>query len=595
MSVRKWQIGVGILTGLLLPVAPARPADALKVAGSLVGFVSNSSGVSQMGATVLLYDRFEKVVARSLTNEAGAFGFDSLPPDSYSIRVSLPTFVPAVKHGILIQPGMRSFLAVNLAGLFSSIELVYAAPGQGALMSDDWKWVLRSAVSTRSVMRLNDKSQVAIATGKEPRFSSTTGVVKVSAGDQGTSSALGHETDLGTAFALATSLYGTNRFQFTGNVGYGSATGIPSAGFSTHFSRDESSGLMPDVQLTMRQVFLPGRLGAGFLGRQDVPALRSMSLIAHDKIQVTDNLTLEYGGGLESVSFLDRLNYLSPFARATYDLGTLGRLQFGYNSGAPPLPLIQDPNSPDSSLQQDMNSLALFPRVSMRDGQVQVQRTNNFEVGYRKAVGKRTYSLGLYQETMDNTALTMSGSTGLFSTSDLLPDLGSRSSIFNVGTFRSRGLTGSVTQELAEGWTVSLAYGTGGVLRTEARELTSTDPEALRDLVRSAQQQWVATRLGGTIPKTGTLFKASYMWTDYRSLTPAHVYITQSLYPEAGLNISVRQPIPYPGSFLGRLEATAELRNLLAQGYLPIDTSDGGRILLIQSPRAVRGGLSFIF
>jgi hypothetical protein len=44
----------------------------------------------------------------------------------------------------------------------------------------------------------------------------------------------------------------------------------------------------------------------------------------------------------------------------------------------------------------------------------------------------------------------------------------------------------------------------------------------------------------------------------------------------------------------GRLEATAELRNGLAEGYLPV-TLNGQRVLLIQSPRALRGGLSFIF
>jgi len=180
MTLRKWQIGVGLLTGLLLPVVSARSADPLTVAGSLVGFVSNASGVSQMGATVLLYNRAEKLVARTLTNETGAFGFDTLPPDSYSIRVSLATFVPAVKHGIMIQPGMRSFLAINLAGLFSSVELVYAAPGQGALMSDDWKWVLRSSVATRSVMRLQEKSKVSIAANRkiDPVFSSTGGGLK---------------------------------------------------------------------------------------------------------------------------------------------------------------------------------------------------------------------------------------------------------------------------------------------------------------------------------------------------------------------------------------------------------------------------------
>lgn len=603
MSAKTWQIGLGILAGVLWPASPSLSADPLKVAGSIVGFVSNSNGISQMGATVLLYNRYEKVVARALTNDKGAFGFDSLPPDSYAIRVSLASFVPAFKRGILIQPGMRSFLAINLAGLFSSVELVYAAPGQGALMSDDWKWVLRSSVATRSVMRVADKGKVVpdpkVKSSADPApstFSSTRGIVNVSAGDQGISSALGHETDLGTAFALATSVYGSNRVQFTGNVGYGSASGIPSAGFSTRFTRDEPDSITPDVQVTMRQVFLPMRAGSGMYGnRQDGPALRSISLVAHDRVQLTENLLLEYGGGLESVSYLDRLNYLSPFARATYDLGSLGRVQFGYNSGAPPIALIHDANSVDASLQQDMASLSLFPRVSMRDGGVRVQRANNFEIGYRKVVGKRTYGIGAYQETISNAALTVAGAIGSFSGADLLPDLGSRSSIFNVGTYSSRGFTASATQEIVPSWTISLAYGNGGVLRTEARELTTADPEELREIVRAAQRHWVAARLGGTVHKTGTTIRASYMWTDYRSLTPAHVYITQSLYPEAGLNISVRQPFPYPGSFLGRFEASADLRNLLAQGYLPIDTADGGRLLLIQSPRAVRGGLSFIF
>jgi hypothetical protein len=92
----------------------------------------------------------------------------------------------------------------------------------------------------------------------------------------------------------------------------------------------------------------------------------------------------------------------------------------------------------------------------------------------------------------------------------------------------------------------------------------------------------------------GTQITGSYEWTDYRALMPSHFYLTQSAYPESGLNIRVRQPLPsFPG-MPGRLEATAEMRNMLAQGYLSIG-DHGQSVLLIQNPRAVRGGLSFIF
>jgi hypothetical protein len=61
------------------------------------------------------------------------------------------------------------------------------------------------------------------------------------------------------------------------------------------------------------------------------------------------------------------------------------------------------------------------------------------------------------------------------------------------------------------------------------------------------------------------------------------------------LNVQLRQPVPSFGLVGGRLEMTAEIRNLLAQGYVPVSTPDGSRLLLIQFPRSLRGGLSFIF
>ena len=44
-----------------------------------------------------------------------------------------------------------------------------------------------------------------------------------------------------------------------------------------------------------------------------------------------------------------------------------------------------------------------------------------------------------------------------------------------------------------------------------------------------------------------------------------------------------------------RMEASADLRNLLAEGYLPFTMTDGRQILLMHTPRSFRGGLTFIF
>jgi hypothetical protein len=43
------------------------------------------------------------------------------------------------------------------------------------------------------------------------------------------------------------------------------------------------------------------------------------------------------------------------------------------------------------------------------------------------------------------------------------------------------------------------------------------------------------------------------------------------------------------------MEASAELRNLLAQGYLPLTTPGGESVLLVNTPRSIRGALAFVF
>src|SRR5580698_9239236 len=186
MQTVQAKLVVRVGAALLLSALTALPATQATLAGSIAGIVRNPSGVPQMGASVFLFNRSERLILRGITNEHGVFGFALLPPDVYSVRVSLASFVPAVKQKIAVQPGMQSLLYVDLASVLSSIELVYAKPGEGALMSDDWKWVLKESAATRPVLRL-----LPADSGIDPQaqpapssvFSDTKGVLAVSAGD----------------------------------------------------------------------------------------------------------------------------------------------------------------------------------------------------------------------------------------------------------------------------------------------------------------------------------------------------------------------------------------------------------------------------
>ena len=586
----------GLIAGFVYLAAPL-PSSAVSpahLAGSISGLVTDATGTPQMGATVMLFNWQERLWQKSLTDEKGTFSFIGLAPQFYSIKVTLTTFVPAIRSHIQVLPGVRNFLNVSLANLFSSIQVIYPPAGERVLMKDDWKWVLRTSSDTRPVLRylpgvnVQDPSQSHHAT----LFSDTRGLLRLSAGD-GPGAAFADGPDLGTSFAVATSLLGNNLLQVAGKVGYGSQSGIPSAAFRTSYSRNTGAG-SPEVSVTMRQLFLPGRVGTSILGGDgNAPALKSMSISFDDHAQLAESVSFQYGFSLDSVSFLDRLNYFSPYARLTWSLGDLGKIDFGYTSGNARPDLAG--SGTEDELMHEVSSLALFPRVSLRDARARVQRGEDFELSYSRVIGSRTYTVSAYRESVTNAALTIAAPDGVYAGGDILPDLYSDSSIFNVGDYESLGYTAAVTQHLGDYVNATLMYGSIGALTAGRGELQTESPDELRAMIHASRRHAATVRATAHLPWTGTHIIGSYQWTDHRWVMPGHLYSIQSLRPEPGFNLYVRQPIPGFSILPWRMEATADLRNMLAQGYLPLSMTGGRRLLLMQTPRSFRGGLSFIF
>lgn len=565
-----------------------------------------------MGAAVLLYDHQQRFLGKVFTGDHGEFKLLGLVPARYSIKVSLVSFVPATKE-ILVLPGMRSVLNVNLSTLFSSIQFAYPAFESGNIMTDDWKWVLRSASSTRPVLRFIDPGTVsASATGSttvaaDPDpvsttehasvFSETRGLLRFSAGEGPLSDGTGTEADLGTTFALETSLYGNSLLQFAGNLGYGSATGVPTAAFRTSYSR-EIAGDTPEVSITMRQMLMPGSVGALVSGPDSsgLPMMRNLSASVDDQYKVTDNVTLQYGFTMDSVTFVGHLNYYSPYARLKYtdDNSTF---EVAYSSGNP-RPNNGGEASPDGSLQSDgslqhdIDALGIFPRISLLNDRTEIQRADEYEIVYARKVGSRTYTGSVYSQYVTNAGITMVAPSGFFA-GNVLPDVFAGTSVFDVGNFQNNGYAGSVTQNLGSNASVTMIYSDNGALTADARELVSNNPDELRSMIRTGRRHAITSRFSATVPHAGTRLISSYQWTgDNRAIMAGNLCAADSMQPLPGFNVYVRQPIP---GFGRHVEATADIRNMLAQGYLPMNAVGGQRILLVQNPRSVRGGLSFTF
>jgi hypothetical protein len=600
MFERNHKTVVSLMLGMAVLTAPSivRAAPKVQLSGTIAGRVADSAGTPRMGATVQLYDRQEHVFKRTLTDNRGEFRFLGLFPDVYSVRVTLATFFPALRSGILVQPGMRSLLAVDLSALFSSIQLSYPPTDSAGLMSDDWKWVLRGSSSTRPVLRFlgNDPPpQPSPAQTPIPVLPDTQAMLSVSAGDP-PSTGNANEADLGATFALATSAFGdgNNMFEVSGNLGGGPTAAMPVTAFRTGYRRN-ASGYGPSFSLTVRQIYLPGRLGGASTGPvPGAPLMRSLSASYDDRTRLTDSVSVQYGFTMDSVSFLDRTNNFSPYARLTYSMGQGDDLAFVYTSGNA-RPDLDGQASGDGVLQSDLNTLGLFPRVSVRDGRSTIQRGSDYEVNYTHKAGDRKYQASAYAESVTNAALTLVAPNGMYSGADLLPDLFGGDSIFNAGSYQSMGYSAGVTQDLNSHLSATLTYGSIGALTVDNREISGNNINQLRAMIRPGQKQTVAARVVAKASRTGTRVIASYELVDNRWAMPGHLYNTESVQPRPGLNVYFRQPVPFISRRQCRVEATADFRNLLAEGYLPLDAANGQKVLLVETPRSLRAGLNFVF
>jgi hypothetical protein len=94
------------------------------------------------------------------------------------------------------------------------------------------------------------------------------------------------------------------------------------------------------------------------------------------------------------------------------------------------------------------------------------------------------------------------------------------------------------------------------------------------------------------VPRFGTRVSAGYQWIGGATLTRVDSFGEALFDMEPYLHVGVHQRLPKFGP--GRWEANAECDNLLAQGYVTLNTQDG-RVTLMPAFRTFRGGLSLQF
>ena len=192
--------------------------------------------------------------------------------------------------------------------------------------------------------------------------------------------------------------------------------------------------------------------------------------------------------------------------------------------------------------------------------------------------------LAYYNDRVKDPALLGVGVINTY-TGDILPDPYSGTFSYNGGELRAQGVRFVFQHRVSNNLTATLDYAYGGVLELEQPGVAWT---AVRDNLDSGWRHSAALKLNGFVPHSHTKWIASYRWTSGQTLVPVDLLDASAGQADPYFNLFIRQPLPHFHGMPGNMEAIIDVRNLLAQGYVPVMGPDGQTIYLVQSARSVR-------
>jgi len=541
------------------------PAWAGERPGAISGYVRDASGIPQMGAVVEIVGS----AAHSLTvftDGAGFFTAGDLLPGFYSVKVSAASFLPALREKVGLHPGSNVHLNITLNTLLNAIRV---GPLRGTADDDDWKWTLRS-VANRPVLRVLDDPAFGAEQQGHDLKASLSFLAGSAAGGYGSGS------DVSTSFSVERSIFSADRVGFSGNVGYGD--GLPAAVLRAMYSHRMPDGSGPSMAITMRR-FAPSDPNLHYA------ALQALALNAGDDISIGDVVELKFGSELQTIQFLGHVTAFRPYGSIGVHPSPNTMVEYDYATSLPNTRAEKGFDSAPADLSE------ADPRISMTNFTTRLERAHHQELNVSRRIGKNNMQIAVYSDRVANTALTGTG-TVTAAGGSLLPDLYSGTFTYAGDTLNARGLRVVLERKFSSDLTATLDYAFGDVLDLGKPDVQIQD---VPQWITTQRRHALAAKFSGTLPGAHTRWIASYRWVNGQALTPVDMFNASPGQSDPYLNVFVRQPIPTLGFLPAHMEMLVDLRNLLAQGYVPVMGQDGQTVYLVQAARSVRGGVTITF
>jgi len=575
---------VGVTCGAA-QAAAQNPGSTAPRLGKVSGLVRDSSGIPQLGASVVVIPEAPGVASsyEFLTNTQGSFSGEKLIPGAYTVRVTLAGFLPYLQKHVQISPSLTTTVRIQLESLFASIEQLRRPPLAGNAEPDDWKWVLRSAPGLRPVLQWDESDapgSIMSSVIVEQHIQRPLGIVALTDGARRPGSVSNVAAAPSTAFAYDQKISGNDHIVFAGQMTPDDES--PAGGIATVWLPSGSAEAGPSSTMVLREA----KLGASGL------VFRGVRLGQTETIALGDRFLIRAGGEYVLVG----LGTPAYNLHANVKLET--RLTSNWNVDAiyaalPNGTALNDSLNDEllgrdapSVLAAALNQLDAFPALLLRRGHPVLESGQHEELAAERKLGQHSIlQIAAFHD--DNSHIALFGRGSGLPAEEYFQDFYSKGFAYDGGSSSDWGGRVALRQRLSEDLELTAIYAFSGALIPVA-EMDS----GLRDGLRSAQRQSAAARITARIPQSGTHLSVGYKWINGSALSRVDSYGEAEYQVSPFLNVGIRQALPRIG--FGRWEANAECDNLLAQGYFPVNTRDG-QIFLVSAFRSFRGGLSLQF
>lgn len=529
-----------------------------------VGGVVVAQGTPQLGAIVIVTPEIRPGdPLRLVTDSHGVFASSPLLPGTYTVRVRLAGFLPAFEPRVRVATGHITLLRIELGSLFSSVEQLRRGPRPGD-SPHQWEWVLRSASLTRPVLRY---SGGPILHGSEHRRETHAihGRAEFTTGSLSSWSPVNMNPLGSTAFLYNEGLGGAGHLLLAGRVGYQDTA---TTGFAATWIRStDAQGRSADSTTV---IFHQSQMGTG------QPSFRGVEIDSTQQLRFGGNVKLDYGAQYVFAGLNGSVSALRPQARLRVAVAPGWVASFLLGS----IPQGRRTADPELALNR-------FPVPVESDGRLALDDAWHEEISLRRALGSDA-SLTAAVFHGSDTHVAVFG-RGTLASANTISDPFSDAFVYNGGPLNQWGARVGYQQKLSSHWQATLVYSSTSALAPPATDFAAA---SLRNMIRREHRNLVGGVVAGRIARSGTELSAGYEWVDGPVLSRPDPFGASMFGVEPYLNVSLRQPLP--SLFCCRIVALIDVQNLLAQGYVSLETVDGHAIL-IPAARAIRGGFAVQF